>query len=239
MKMSGTNKYLIVALGTFGVALTSVVWAENDETTTNFIDEGIQKYSTEIQASKSKLSELRDQKRELADQLAANEGRDVAKSGDSSVVDARHQNLEAVNSNISLAESKIERSVKKKDYLIANKQKLYNSNALGRLYSENEKVMDDVEGSLKPLRAELNKIAENCKECKLTLLASERAPASRSSQVEAFKQKLKERNEMEERLESLKIQHEALLDLHTIYQGHEAIEHPNLLFRGKNVELGK
>jgi hypothetical protein len=234
MRFSSIQKHLLVALATFGVALTSIVWAENEDANP-IVDEGVLKYSTEIQSSKDKLADLRNRKQELAEKLSSSQRREVAKDSSS---DSRDP-LEGVNRDITAVEERIERAVKKKDYLIANKQQLTTSDLIEKRYSENEKTMEEVESRLHVLNTKLNKTAESCKECKLAMLTDQRLPASDSKTLETFKQQLRERNDLEEHQDSLRIEHETLMDLHTIHMGQESVDHPNRVFHGADPEQAK
>ena len=239
MSSKNVRGYVLTGLGVIGLSISAISQAAEQETW-SVVDEAMNESAEQVDGLKGKLTELRDEKTHLFNETFAfsNEDRAVAKEPKPQN-NAQEAQLAEVNTAIHATESKIDRGVKKQDYLKIVKTQLRDEDSLEKSLGEVDHSISNLQHDLRPIETRMHDLAQSCKECKAVLISLDREPSSENTQLHEFRELMRKRNQIENFIDSYNLQLEALRDVKAYHNGQEAVLHPHRFTGGRPLEFSK
>lgn len=233
MQFIGIKSLLFLSLIICGLSLSALMADEAVEW--KAVHRTLAQYSDEIAQSKKDLEELGKQKSTVlsSPRSTSHEDRELA--------NVRPQNEDAkaekLRIEIRSLEAKVDRTIKKKDFLIQYKTNLQNTQQLDTQLQTYQVEISQNEKALKTVEVKIAELSKTCSKCKLSLLVNSRQPASGSENVREFQELLYRRNQLQDQIEILQIRTEALRELRNADKGVQSTEQFHRLDKAKPFEL--
>lgn len=213
MALTGYRSLVLAAFGVLILTLTSVFGGDGAPTWAAHTTL-LKRYQVAAQGYRDELKYLSDRKKDLygMDRSPASNGTNPADA------------VAAVNLEILAAEAKLQKLLKKSDYLLAAKRELTDEETLKKASRELKRDIQQTEHDLKQITDKIEKLAKACKDCKLTPLVPDRELASKNKQQKEYHELSHQRAQLEDRLDNYRLREEALRDLHAIAENRDTEE---------------